>query len=75
MKPYADVVKDDRAHAVRASRCGPLAVTASTGRRRSPDYRTWSVEELRALARQLQLPGAGDKSRSELLRLFEASAA
>jgi hypothetical protein len=43
--------------------------------RQAPDYRTWSVEELRALAHQLQLPGAAAKTRSELLRLFDASAA
>lgn len=43
--------------------------------RQPPDYRTWSVEELRALAHQLQLPGATAKTRSELLQLFDASAA
>ena len=45
---------------------------ARVGRAR-PDYRSWSVEELRALARQLQVPGAAGKSRMDLLRLFGAS--
>lgn len=36
------------------------------------DLHQWSVEELRALACQLQLPGAAMKSRRELLQLFGA---
>jgi hypothetical protein len=44
-------------------------------RRPAPDYREWSIEELRALAMQLQVTDASVKSRNELIRLFDASAA
>jgi hypothetical protein len=57
-------------------RRGALAASAASAprpAREPPDYRSWSVEELRALACQLQLPGAAAKSRSELLRLFDAA--
>jgi hypothetical protein len=36
----------------------------------SERYLEWSLEELRRLAMQLQLPGAGLKSRKELLDLL-----
>jgi hypothetical protein len=74
MKLFADLLTDDRVNLQRASRCGPLAVN-SNDYRGSRDYRDWSIEELRALASQLQLPDAGCKTRSELLRLFDASGA
>ncbi len=56
----------------------PLAARArprSEPAARRPDYRSWSIEELRALAHQLQLPEASRKTRSELLRIFDVSAA
>jgi hypothetical protein len=37
---------------------------------RRPDYAKWSIEELRTLARQLQIADARRKSRRELLDLF-----
>ena len=43
--------------------------TAIRGRPQ-PDYAGWSIEELRAFAVQLQLPGAGHQTRRELLRLL-----
>ncbi len=55
----------------------PLAARPRAGAEmaaRRPDYRSWSIEELRALAHQLQLPGAAGKTRSELLRLFDSAA-
>jgi hypothetical protein len=75
MKLFADLLTDDRVNLQRASRCGPLAVKTSNDNRGSRDYRDWSIEELRALASQLQLPDAACKTRSELLRLFDASGA
>jgi hypothetical protein len=38
--------------------------------RPQPDYEYWSVEELRALGAQLQLPNARAKTRDELLEMF-----
>jgi hypothetical protein len=40
-----------------------------------PDYTRWSVEELRAFARQLQLPDAMRKNRGELIEIFDTSRA
>lgn len=40
-----------------------------------PDYKGWSVEELRVFAAQMQVPEATRMSRSELLALFDVSAA
>jgi hypothetical protein len=37
------------------------------------DFRHWSVEELRALACQLQIPGASSKNRQELIEFFETA--
>lgn len=41
--------------------------------RAAPDYSLWSLEELRAFAVQMQLPGAAGKSRRELLEIFVPS--
>jgi hypothetical protein len=41
--------------------------------RRAPDFHRWSVEELRALAFQLQIPGARSKSRQELIEFFKSA--
>jgi hypothetical protein len=41
--------------------------------RSPPQFHRWSIEELRALARQLQIPEAHWKSRQELLEIFEAA--
>jgi hypothetical protein len=49
-------------------RCRPIHDAA-------PDYKGWSVEELRAFAAQMQVPDAARKSRGELLAIFEVSAA
>lgn len=38
--------------------------------RAQPDYTRWSIEELRALAVQLQVPNAREKTRRELLGLL-----
>jgi hypothetical protein len=35
------------------------------------DYELWTVEELRAFGAQLQLPNARQKSRLELLEIFD----
>ena len=40
--------------------------------RPQPAYEYWSVEELRALGAQLQLPNARVKTRDELLEMFDA---
>jgi hypothetical protein len=50
-----------------------IDTASERGRERArPDFRRWSVEELRVLACQLQVPGAAIKSRQELLEFFEA---
>lgn len=41
--------------------------------RRQPDFSTWSVEELRAFAAQMRLPDAMNKTRRELLTIFNAT--
>ena len=38
---------------------------------RAPDYATWTIEELRAFAQQLQLPNASHQNRRELLEIFD----
>lgn len=38
--------------------------------RRMPDYERWSIEELRAFARQLQVPGSMYKNRGELIEIL-----
>jgi hypothetical protein len=35
-----------------------------------PDYRSWSIEELKSLAAQLRVSGARAKSRRELIDFF-----
>lgn len=80
MKQSADSLPE-RAESGRPSelrlRRGALSASTSVASspRPTPDYRRWSIEELRALARQLQVPDASTKSRSELIRLFDISAA
>lgn len=52
----------------------PVAATRHrSGNDRQPNYAGWSIEELRALAAQLQLPDAQRKSRSELLGIFDVT--
>lgn len=46
------------------------AVARARGQRIEPDYATWTVEELRVLARQLRVREAGGMTRGELLELL-----
>ena len=39
--------------------------------RPQPDYACWTLEELRALGAQLQVPNARVKTRGELLEVFD----
>lgn len=50
----------------------PAAANASRSSRPA-GYGAWTIEELRALARQLQLPGADAKTRRELLEIFSGA--
>ncbi|HEY8555244.1 MAG TPA: hypothetical protein VIL43_11985 [Burkholderiales bacterium] len=56
-----------------AGRAGAEALRverAALSRSAPPDYSLWSLEELRAFAIRMQLPGAASKSRQELLEIF-----
>ena len=52
-----------------------LLTGSSPGERSAPpryaDYERWTIEELRALGAQLQLPDARRKTRGELLEILD----
>jgi hypothetical protein len=47
------------------------SVTSATSLRPPTDYNYWTIEELRALGTQLQVPDARRKTRAELLEILD----